>query len=757
MALPASTDWHLPSPSSTPKSVTFPDSTFRTPKTEVVPHSHFLDAWSTPRANGQQTPAQTPSFAISTPVDRPSSSYSQKVRTPEDPEFHVNHFIPNNLPLPPVEPARRLSSSPGPLSMRQAGVSLRQNPSSRPRPVSMDTAQMQTPPPTRDDNSRRGFQQNMGNEFATPATVISRTPVQVPTSSALFNQTPYGFPSLQFSPDMVQFPSTEPMSAPPLPHSRLFWDQPNDGNHMDVDMPMVSDPFGPTPQKIEGMNWQTFHTPANHMNPNPQQMNPQAFQALHGMSSPGPHASFATRNTGDGPNSRPNSFISTSAGVDPSMLFSFSSPGPAPSTSFNNLTQQTNSSHEGRLPYETQARDSLREREMAKKAKSQHSRTSTSSSTASFENSRPSLQRSNTDSGFRKSRPSSSDSRSSSTVTGFNIPRRSSPLKRASGGSLLSIPEVRRPKTRLVIDETGRARTETVPAEDEVDVRRETRADTQKDMRRQYPGLWAEDDSESEPDEPVTLSRNTSFNLPQRRPSKHARADSGDLNRSNSFKMPRPTSGMFDKSSFETIRPMKKSADNNFRRFSMMDFSTSFGDVKQNEDQHMPDSPGDAAGALKKMFEGRQKKIGIINESERSTQNALKAHNQRWAQASADLANSSISPQGLYHDPFTNSFNGSPATDASLTTPSTDRSSLSGESTRCICNSSDDGRPMVQCESCTKWLHMACVGIQSHNLPPVYVCIFCTGNTPVARGGRVRGPMPAPFDSPLTHKSVFRR
>lgn len=151
-------------------------------------------------------------------------------------------------------------------------------------------------------------------------------------------------------------------------------------------------------------------------------------------------------------------------------------------------------------------------------------------------------------------------------------------------------------------------------------MRKETRADTQKDMRRQYPGLWAEDDSESEPDEPVTLSRNTSFNLAQRRPSKHARADSGDLNRSNSFKMPRPTSGMFDKSSFETIRPIKKSADNNFRRFSMMDFSTSFGDVKQNEDQHMPDSPGDAAGALKKMFEGRQKKIGIINESGMTTE-----------------------------------------------------------------------------------------------------------------------------------------
>jgi hypothetical protein len=487
---------------------------------------------------------------------------------------------------------------------------------------------MQTPPPTRDESSRGGFQQNTSHDFSTPATVIQRTPVQVQTSEGLFNQTPFGFPALQFSPDLIQFPSNGPMSAPPLPHSRLFWDQPQDGNHMDVDLPMMSDPFGPTPNKIEGMNWQTFHTPSNHINPHPQQqhqqqqMNPQAFQALQSMSSPGLSTSFSTRNVSDGQHSRPNSFISTSGGVDPSVLFSFSSPGPVPNNSFNMPMQQTNTHFEGRQPYETQARDSFREKEQAKMAKSQHSRTSTSSSTASFEPPRAGLQRSNTDSGFRRSRPSSSDSRSSSNAAGFSIPRRSSPLKRGSGGSLLSIPEVRRPRTRLVIDETGRARTETVPAEDDVDTQNQTRADTQKDLRRQYPGLWTEDDSDSELDEPVTLSRNTSFTMPpQRRAVKHARADSGDLTRSNSFKMPRPSSGMFDKSSFETIRPVKKPvADNYSRRFSMMDFPTSFGDVDQGEDQHMPDSPGDAAGALKKMFEGRQKRIGMINESGTATE-----------------------------------------------------------------------------------------------------------------------------------------
>lgn len=62
----------------------------------------------------------------------------------------------------------------------------------------------------------------------------------------------------------------------------------------------------------------------------------------------------------------------------------------------------------------------------------------------------------------------------------------------------------------------------------------------------------------------------------------------------------------------------------------------------------------------------------------------------------------------------------------------------------------------VQCESCTKWLHVRCVGLNQHSLPPVYVCIFCTGSTPVARGGRVREPLRREAvgrDSPLGYKS----
>jgi hypothetical protein len=601
--------------------VTFPESTLKTPKTDLLSQPHFLDAWATPQIHGQHTPAHTPSFTLSTPNERPSSSYSLKPRTPEDPEFHVNHFVPNNLPLPPVEVSRRLSSSPDPSLVRRVGGNTAASQLGRQRPATMDFSQMQTPPPTRDANSRRRQQHSGGNEFATPATVIHRTPNQMPTAEALFNQTPFGFTSnVQFSPSMMPFSNAGPMSVPPMPQSRLFWDQPNDGSHMDIDMPLGMDPFGPTPHKVEqNFEWQAFSTPAQ------LQMNSHSFQQPHGMPSPGPAASFAGSSMPDHSYSRSNSFVSTSASVDPSMLFSFS--GPDMTTSFGNMPQMIDMHITNRQPYETQVREAQQEKEIAKKARSQHSRSNTNSSSGSVENTRPGLHRSNTDSGLRKSRASSAESRISNPASGATIPRRSSPLKRQSGGSLAvapgaaltSIPEIRRPRTRLIIDETGRARTETVPVEDTEDTPRVVQRSSQKDVRRQYPGLWDEDETESENDElPPALSRNASFNIPQpqplRRATKHARSDSGALERSNSFKIPRPSSrtssGAFDKASFETVRPVRKVVENTQRRFSAMDLPTMFDGVEENDDALMPDSPGDALGALKKVVAGRQQRAG---------------------------------------------------------------------------------------------------------------------------------------------------
>jgi hypothetical protein len=47
----------------------------------------------------------------------------------------------------------------------------------------------------------------------------------------------------------------------------------------------------------------------------------------------------------------------------------------------------------------------------------------------------------------------------------------------------------------------------------------------------------------------------------------------------------------------------------------MMDFPTSFNDAQDSGDQTMPDSPGNALGALKKVVEGRQKRNGTTIEA----------------------------------------------------------------------------------------------------------------------------------------------
>ncbi|KAF2123465.1 hypothetical protein P153DRAFT_303853 [Dothidotthia symphoricarpi CBS 119687] len=605
----------------------------------------------------------------------------------------------------------------------------------------MDFSQIHTPPPTRDATFGGGHQ-NTSGDCSTPGTVIRRTNKPMPALEGLFSQTPYGLGNVHFAPDLLQFTGNGSLSAQHMPRSSSFWEQQHHSTQMDVDIPFGVDPFGPTPYKTEAnVNWQKFHTPA---------LAHTSSQALHypsGVSTSGPASSFATTSAGDDRSSRINSYMSTSASVDPSMLFSFSDPNMT--TSFGSMPQPTMSAVENRQPYETQMQDSMREKQLVKKTRSQHSRTSTTSSSGSNETSQPRLRRNGIDTSLSMKRSSSMDSRLSGSVTSHNIPRRLSPLKRDGSGSLKAIAELRRPRTRLVVDETGRARTETVHMEEEsADTPKVTQKTYQQDLRHQYPGLWDGDETESEDDEPApVISRQASFNMPQpeHRSSKYARVDSVGMERSNSYQMSRPSSrlssGTSDRASFQNARHVRRSLVNTSRSLSMVNLPASVNNSRDRLDQQIPDAPGDALGALKKVVAGRQQQM------KRASLNSLRAHNQRWAQATTDRANG-------HYDPYSNSFNGSPNTDE-LNTPSTDRGSISNENTRCICNGMDDGQPMVQCESCNKWLHMGCLRLNSSNLPPVYVCVFCTGHTPVARGGRVRGPMS--FDSPLTHKMMFRR
>ncbi|EON62151.1 hypothetical protein W97_01370 [Coniosporium apollinis CBS 100218] len=765
MDLPAP-DWHLPSPSSTPRSAAYDTNFLQTPKPASF-HSTFIDGFSTPQVGGHHTPAQTPVDFQPTSVSRPGSSYSQKGPTPGDPAFHVNYFSPHqHLGLPPVEPSRRLSSSPGPAQKRSssAGSHGPLTASSKLITSAMDPSQMHTPPPTRHSSSRRQPGQTQNANLTTPSTILSRRIDAPPAHNATpgdgFNtQTPLGFSSLQFSPELYQFSNPGPMTAPVFHQPRLYFGQTSSGDMMNMDMSFSpGDPFGPMTQTGGGMqNWQGFSTMANVPNPS---LQPSMMDSSFGQSSGAWMASSMSLANPPIPTQQ-SPQVSTPSGVDPSLLFSFANANEL-AQHVNQNTIQYNAYQDSRQAPEQQTREFNRGKGPARSGSLQHSRTSTASSSEPIQSvTRPGVQRSNTDSRISRYRPSTADPQN---PTGYNIPRRSSPLKRQTQASLTAIPETAKPRarTRLVIDEDGRARTEVVHDDDEP---------TQSKAMRSFSSVQLDDDSDTESDGSTHVpSQNNSFAFepPKRRTSKHARTDS-DSPRSNSFKIPRSSSSLAlradslgaARTDFADVpgQGVRRTQTNVPRRKSSITSLTgSFGGGDSRRPQAVSTAShadGDAHSALRRVVEGRQR------VQERSPAKILEDHNQRWAQASADLMRVGTG-QHFPFDPFSSNSSTSPTslTEHDITTPSTDRSSVSNEGTRCLCNSTDgDGQLMIQCESCTKWLHVRCVGLNSQNLPPVYICIFCTGRTPAVRGGRVREPVRnlSQYMSPLNHKSGYRR
>ncbi|KAK9477548.1 hypothetical protein V1514DRAFT_333599 [Lipomyces japonicus] len=54
------------------------------------------------------------------------------------------------------------------------------------------------------------------------------------------------------------------------------------------------------------------------------------------------------------------------------------------------------------------------------------------------------------------------------------------------------------------------------------------------------------------------------------------------------------------------------------------------------------------------------------------------------------------------------------------------------EATRCVCGSAEwYGEPMVQCDNCQHWLHIACTNVDPNvKIQSIWYCPFCTGNVP---------------------------
>jgi hypothetical protein len=52
----------------------------------------------------------------------------------------------------------------------------------------------------------------------------------------------------------------------------------------------------------------------------------------------------------------------------------------------------------------------------------------------------------------------------------------------------------------------------------------------------------------------------------------------------------------------------------------------------------------------------------------------------------------------------------------------------------CFCEKPFAGKPMIECNQCSTWIHLACERIREDHVPAVFVCAKCRGSPiPVRR------------------------
>lgn len=471
----------------------------------------------------------------------------------------------------------------------------------------MDGFNLQTPPPTRETSTRRQYGHGHPELAHTPQHVYPPGTMQTPIRHDVQNyqqnvqfHTPVQLTQLQYSPAMFQYPNGVPQSAPAVANQRFSWNtqSPSFSFANEAMMSSQQDVFGPPHLMSPGFaQWQTPDMSA----PPPQQDMSASFgrplQAADFWTTPAISAQ-PTPSINE-----TSSFASTitTTGVDPSMIFSFTS---LPSREMNTSPIRPHITPQKldtglRQPYEHQMRESTREKELAKKTRETQARASNTGS-ASISFGRLALQRSNTDSGPRRPRSMYAENNRTAQIL-EQVERRPSPLKRHSQLSLTAIPEaVRpRPKTRLVVGEDGRARTETVDAP----------TDSPTQHRHGFE-IWDESSSE---EEMTSNSRRDSYG-PQRISSKHGRTGS-DHDHFDPNKRPLSSASVSSLASRLENTPIGKRAsrDMNYRRFSSGSYaaSVSTSHVSPTKDEEMMDDGPDAQAALKKMMSSRSGRRGI--------------------------------------------------------------------------------------------------------------------------------------------------
>lgn len=581
--------------------------------------------------------------------------------------------------------------------------------------------QMQTPPPTRGSSVKKPQLQNVA--FGTPSTIVTKrfaSPQVAPqqTPNAYPDMAPLQHPQMHFSPNLYPFGNFGPASAPVLPQTQLVWDQtarpfPFQQQQQQQQQPRLDEPFAPTPA-FSTMQWSQAPSPAF----NTPAMN--SFSVHTAVQRPASAVHLSHSET---------QFMAATS-VDPSLVYSSPVQPPQQQLPVERAGGRQPRLQESALPPASNRKDSG----TADHSKNEpHRRTDTimtansaaSTIPAASAASHPSLRRSNT--------TGTAGSHSAQTLSGMDslsrrssllqVPRTSSPLKRVGRPNLGSISEsrkVRAPSVILTVDESGRAhavRTE-VPGLDS-----STRA-----MRERYPGLYESDSSDEDVDETEsTPSRSASFGFSrgQERMPKAAKLDSSTESL-DGLGLPRASSAISTKvapsraaiSAAAQLRRgnslRKRTPSRNGQRRVTNPSATSIdtapmGDVSQDHRQSIIGSDD---------FDR-----GLTLSSRGSFE--LDAHNRRWSMMSLEQQQS-ISPT---HPPQ--------LSDTYFALPAPRRQPR--PQVRCVCSSTSalSSEQMIQCSSCTQFLHCACVGIGPDTIhPPKFTCLLCTRPTRLQASNR---------------------
>ncbi|PGH03172.1 hypothetical protein GX51_04207 [Blastomyces parvus] len=643
-------------------------------------------------------------------------------------------------------------------------------------------ASMQTPPPT--STGRRKMQDRHNNPGNThPGSIANANndndTMRPPDSSHL--ETPsrvVGISAHLFdgqSPNLFQVAAGSSADSPFFSQNRLFWgqDTPFPADSLDISN-NFGDPFGPN-QTTNNFN-DTF---AQGQLQNDSLQVPQfhTMQAPSGLGHFGdPHAFHAPSMGHIDSTLYPTSFstsprLPTVRDEDPAMFLS--SPARRFGYSEPILPQDTPPRLETRQPYHHQTEESKREKRLKelKRAKSLARRKAEADEAAdALRQSRSShllSRQHSTHSTQPHSRHASAHSSSGQGSSGSGV--RKTPAKGRLSPLKTQTPSFHRPSSSaamhapvesvvLKIGKDGRAKTEmTVAPEPAASfITRRPHMDLVESATE------SETESSDESDFLIAHSTNPSFNniqsesTPRQRDVLRAHSTSRPHSKSSSYSstIASPQSGRhspWTSSSRGSGRlpqlPTQKEGWMSARRHATNppgghSRGHSVTDSEATQEDY-DDDTGDAQHALKQVLKGRNRQparqpAALYNQKTRSS------HTLKSLRSSPPEFGREISSPTTMTDP-------------DFATPTTERQSNPSNGTRCVCNSMDNGgHLMIQCESCTHWLHTKCVGLDRQSLPPVYICIYCT-QTPM-RGGRIRDPLAGGAGghiptSPLAHKS----